>query len=99
MRGSASSARAMALAAGERQTALADERLEAVGERLEQLPGPALGGRADLLVVGLGPGVGDVVTQAGREEKGVVRDDGHLAPQRSRSMVFTSAPSTSTAPC
>ena len=28
---------------------------------------PRLGGRADLLVVGLGPGVGDVVTQAGRE--------------------------------
>ena len=74
---------ALALPAAERQAALADERVETIGQLLEQLRQPgALRRGGDVLLARVGARVGDVVAERRREQEGVVRDHGHLAAQR-----------------
>ena len=56
---------ALALPAAEREAALADQRVEPVGQLLEQLGEPgALGRLGDLLLARVRAGVGDVVAEA-----------------------------------
>ena len=58
---------ALALAAGQRQAALADQRVVAVGQVGHHLgQAGAVGGLLDLLVGGVGAGVGDVLAQRSR---------------------------------
>ena len=75
----------LALAAGERDPALADHRVVAVRQRLDELvrlrePRGAL----DLLVGRFGPAERDVLAHGRREEERVLRDHADLAPQRRR---------------
>ena len=75
----------LALAARERQAALADQRVVAVGERLDELVGlRELGRPLDLLARGVGARVGDVVVDRGREQERIVGDDRDRAPQASQ---------------
>ena len=76
----------LALAAAQRQPALADARVVAVGQRRDEVVRlRALGGRDDLLARGLvAPRVGDVLVHGRAEEERVVGDDGDLAAQRAR---------------
>ena len=66
----------LALAAGERQAALADERVVAVGQLVDEAVGLRAPRRLlDLLARRVGPRVGDVVVHGGGEEERVVGDD------------------------
>ncbi len=74
---------ALALAAAEREPALADHRVESLRQLLEQLGKTgALGGVHDLLIARVRAGVGNVLAEAGREQEGIVGNHGHLATQR-----------------
>ena len=73
---------ALALPARERDAALAELGLVAVGEALDELvrlrqPGGAL----DLLEARLGASEGDVLAHAGREEERILRDHADLRPE------------------
>ena len=73
---------ALALAARERVAALADDGVEALGQRVDELLG--LGharGAAHLLVGRLGAPVGDVLAHGGGEQERVLRHDADLAAQ------------------
>ena len=76
---------ALALAARDREPALADHRVVAVGqlgdERVRLRP---LRRRHDLITGGIGLGVGDVLVHRGREQERVVGHERDLAPQRPR---------------
>ena len=73
----------LALAAGERQPALADHGVVAVGQLGDEARRlRALGGPLDLLAGGVRPPVGDVVVDGGAEQERVVGDDADLRAQR-----------------
>ena len=75
---------ALALPAGQRQPALADERVVAVGQARDERVDACLARRLlDLVVARLGPRVGDVVAQRRGEQERVVGDQADLAAQRS----------------
>ena len=89
----------LALSPGHRQAALAHLGLIALRQLRDELVGlGAPGGLFDLLAPRPGPGVGDVLRDAGGEQEGVVADDrdrlADAAYRRSR----TSTPSSSTWP-
>src|SRR5438105_5729 len=74
---------ALALAARERQAALADQGVVALRQRGHELVGlraPRCGD--DVLAAGVGAGVGDVLVHAGREQEWVVGDEGGGVAQR-----------------
>src|SRR5204863_2123098 len=74
---------ALPLPTRQRQPALADERLVSVGQRRDEVVQSRELGRAhDVLVALIGPRVGDVVAQGGREEERVVRHQRDLPAQR-----------------
>ena len=91
----------LALAAAEREPALADQRVEPLGQLVEQLAEPGAHGGLPHLVLGrVRPRVGDVLAERRREQERVVRHHRHLAAQRRRARASrTSTPSTSTEPC
>ena len=73
----------LALAARERDPALADHRVVAVRQLLdERVRLGGAGGRLDELLRHVGHAEGDVVADARREEERVLRDDADFAPQR-----------------
>ena len=75
---------ALALAAREREAALADDGVVAVGERLdEDSRAPATSAaRRDLVVGGVGTPVGDVVAHRVGEQERVLEHDADLAAKR-----------------
>ena len=74
---------ALALAAGEREAALADARVVAVGQLGHEAGGlGALGGALDLRAGGVRAAVGDVVVDGGAEQERVVGDHRDGAAQR-----------------
>ena len=74
---------ALALAAGERDPALADHRVVAVRQRLDELVRLREARRAlDLLVGRVGASERDVLAHRRREEERVLRDHADRAPQR-----------------
>ena len=76
---------ALALAAGQREPALAHHRVVAVGQRVDEglrTTGSRRG--ADLFVGRVGIGVGDVGAHGVREQEGVLEDHADLAAQRGR---------------
>ena len=76
---------ALALAAAERQPALADARVVAVGQPLDELVRLRAPRRQlDLLARGVRPRVGDVLVHRRREQERVVVDDRDRAAQRAR---------------
>ena len=73
----------LALAARERQAALADQRLVAVGEALDEAVRLRAARRGlDLLARRVGVRVGDVLGHRGGEQEAVVGDEGDLRAQR-----------------
>ena len=78
----------LALAAGERDPALADHRVVAVGELLDEVMRLRCArGGLDELLRHVGHAEGDVVADARREEERILRDDADLAAQRAPSHV------------
>ena len=76
---------ALALPTGDRQAALADLGLVALGQAADEVVRlRAPGGRFDLLDRGVGAGVGDVLGDRGGEQEGVVADDRHRGAQRAQ---------------
>ena len=76
----------LALAAGEREAALAHDGVVAVGQLGDEAGRlRALGGALDLLARRLRAAVGDVVVHGRAEQERVVGDDADLVPQRARS--------------
>ena len=76
---------ALALAAGERDPALADHGVVALGQRLDELV--RLGeprGALDVVVGRVGPAERDVLAHGRREEERILGDDADLAAQRRR---------------
>ena len=65
------------LAAGEGEPALAHDRIETIGQRVDELLGFGRpGGRPDVLIGGIGPSIGDVGRDGVGEQEALVEDDG-----------------------
>ena len=76
---------ALALAAGQRDAALADRRVVALRQRTDENGGGGVLGRPfDLGVGGVGPAEADVVAHAHAEDRGVLRDQCDVAAQLRR---------------